>query len=60
MYGVWSVGFVTDVIILTQTSQHPPDRQMSNNPNPTHDAFKSITCTKASGGQPQPPGKMTR
>lgn len=28
---------------------------MSNNPNPTHDAFKSITCTKANGGQPQPP-----
>ena len=32
--------------------------QMSNNPNPTHDAFKSITCTKAAGGAPQPPGKI--
>jgi hypothetical protein len=41
-----------DTHTLSHTHTHTHTHtQMSNNPNPLHDAFKSITCTKNDNGQ---------
>lgn len=61
VWRVWMLWVgVEDQIRCRDPNRSTPQstKQMSNNPNPTHDAFKSITCTKAAGGAPAPPGKI--